>query len=107
VFFEPTFQKHAKHACGGCQVHVLDRQTFQPVRTAVEMLHEFRLQDPRQFAWRDPPYEYEHDKRPIDILYGSTRLRDAIDAGEITSLLDSMTRDEERFREVRATFLLY
>src|SRR5262249_2412129 len=29
--FEPTFQKHAKHACGGCQIHVTDRQQFQPV----------------------------------------------------------------------------
>ena len=25
VFFEPTFQKHAKQTCGGCQLHVLDR----------------------------------------------------------------------------------
>ena len=107
VFFEPTFQKHAKRGCGGCQVHVLDRRTFQPVRTAVEMLHEFRLQDAKQFAWRDPPYEYEHDKMPIDILYGSSRLRDAIDAGDITSLLESMKSDEERFREMREAFLMY
>ena len=31
--FEPTFQKHARVACGGCQIHVLDRQAFQPVLT--------------------------------------------------------------------------
>ena len=46
------------------------------MRTAVEMIDEFRRQDPKQFAWRDPPYEYEHDKMPIDILYGSSRLRE-------------------------------
>src|SRR6476659_9268143 len=35
AFFEPTFQKHAKETCGGCQIHVLDRQKFRPVQTAV------------------------------------------------------------------------
>ena len=75
VFFEPTFQKHAKQTCGGCQIHVLDRAAFRPVRTAVELMAEFRRQDPARFAWREPPYEYEHDKQPIDILYGSDRLR--------------------------------
>src|SRR5206468_12336509 len=24
--FEPTFQKHAKQPCGGCQIHVTDRE---------------------------------------------------------------------------------
>ena len=36
---------------------------------------------PAASRWREPPYEYEHDKQPIDILYGSDRLRTAIDAG--------------------------
>ena len=79
VFFEPTFQKHAKQTCGGCQLHVLDREAFQPVRAAVELIDEFRRQNPSAFAWRQPPYEYEHDKWPIDILFGSDRLRTAID----------------------------
>ena len=84
VFFEPTFQKHAKQTCGGCQVHVLDRQAFEPVRTAVEMLDEFRRQDPNAVrAGAIPPYEYEHDKMPIDILYGSSRLREAVDPGTL------------------------
>ena len=46
VFFEPTFQKHARQTCGGCQLHVTDRQAFQPVRTAVELIDEFRRQNP-------------------------------------------------------------
>ena len=41
---------------------------------------EFRRQDPARFAWREPPYEYEHEKQPIDILYGSDRLRSTLDA---------------------------
>ena len=49
VFFEPTFQKHARQTCGGCQIHVLDRRAFQPLRAAVELIDEFRREDPAQF----------------------------------------------------------
>ena len=59
--FEPTFQKHAKQACGGCQIHVVDRQAFRPVLTGVALIDRFRRRDPDKFAWRQPPYEYEHD----------------------------------------------
>ena len=31
IVFEPTFQKHARVTCGGCQIHVTDRRTFKPV----------------------------------------------------------------------------
>jgi uncharacterized protein YbbC (DUF1343 family) len=106
--FEPTFQKHAKQTCGGCQIHVRDRDTFRPVRTAVELIAEFRRQAPTRFAWREPPYEYEHDKQPIDILYGSDRLRQTVDAGEdVAELVASWTRDEEDFRRSREAYLLY
>jgi uncharacterized protein YbbC (DUF1343 family) len=106
--FEPTFQKHAKQTCGGCQIHVRDRDTFRPVRTAVELIAEFRRQAPTRFAWREPPYEYEHDKQPIDILYGSDRLRRTVDAGEdVAGLVASWTRDEEGFRRSREPYLLY
>ena len=107
AFFEPTFQKHAGQTCGGCQIHVLDRETFRPVRTCVELIAEFRRQDPGRFEWREPPYEYEHEKMPIDILYGSEALRLAVEAGEVSSLVASWPEEEERFRRVREPFLLY
>ena len=108
VFFEPTFQKHAGQTCGGCQIHVTDRRTFGPVRVAVELIAEFRRQSPQSFAWRQPPYEYEHDKWPIDILYGSDRLRTSLDRGEdVHPLVDSWGNDEDGFRRVREKYLLY
>jgi len=108
VFFEPTFQKHAKQTCGGCQVHVLDRRRFRPVRTAIELIAEFRRQAPDRFAWREPPYEYEHDQQPIDILSGSDRLRKTIDAGEdVGACVASWKTDEESFRQLRQKYLLY
>jgi uncharacterized protein YbbC (DUF1343 family) len=108
AFFEPTFQKYARETCGGCQIHVTDTRTFKPVRTAVELLAEFRRQNPERFAWREPPYEYEHDKQPIDILYGSDRLRRTLDTGgDIADVIASWKPDEEAFRERRRPFLLY
>ena len=108
AFFEPTFQKHAKQTCGGCQIHVVDRRRFRPVRTAVELLAEFRLQDPARFAWREPPYEYEHDKQPIDILYGSARLRAVLgEGGDASAIAAAWTPDEDAFRRTRERYLLY
>jgi uncharacterized protein YbbC (DUF1343 family) len=108
VFFEPTFQKHARRTCGGCQMHVLDRAAFAPLRTAVELIDEFRREDPDRFEWREPPYEYEHDKEPIDILYGSDQLRRTMDAdGDVEALVDSWRGDEDDFRRQREKYLLY
>ena len=108
VFFEPTFQKHARQTCGGCQLHVTDRDAFQPVRTGVELIAGFRRQNPGAFAWRQPPYEYEHDKWPIDILYGSDRLRTALDAGEdVERLVEGWPEEEAAFRRTREPYLLY
>jgi uncharacterized protein YbbC (DUF1343 family) len=108
VFFEPTFHKHAQTLCGGCQIHVTDRRAFRPMRTAVEMLAEFHREAPGRTLWRNPPYEYERVKPPIDILYGSDRLRRGIDAGEnAASIVGSWPREEDAFRKVRERFLLY
>jgi uncharacterized protein YbbC (DUF1343 family) len=108
AFFEPTYQKHAKTPCGGCQIHVTDRRAFRPYRAAIELLAEFRREAPDRFAWRDPPYEYEYEKPPIDILYGSDRLRRTIDAGDdVARLAADWPADEEAFRTLRAPYLMY
>ena len=44
---------------------------------------------------------------PIDILYGSSRLREAVDAGKIASVIDSAKHDEEQFLKIREEYLLY
>ena len=113
--FEPTFNKHAKQICGGAFLHVTDRQTFQPVLTYIGILQEAirqsGLHDPAGlprgsqfeaasaettlpgFAWKLPPYEYVHDRRPIDILAGNDWLADAIE--EMTPL----QKIQERFSD--------
>ena len=106
--FEPTFQKHAKQTCGGCQIHVTDRLAFRPVLTGVALIQMFRNLNPQNFAWRQPPYEYEHDKLPIDILAGSAALREQIESNlGALDIAASWREEEEAFREIRRPYLLY
>jgi uncharacterized protein YbbC (DUF1343 family) len=106
--FEPTFQKHARTSCGGCQIHVLDRGALQPCSVAAALLLEFRRAAPDRFAWRQPPYEYEHDKLPIDILAGSPDLREQIDADQpLDVIVGSWQGEIEAFRRMREEFLMY
>ena len=108
ALFEPTFHKHAGKGCAGCQVHVLDRRTFQPVEAGVALIEAFRAADPDLFRWKDPPYEYEFDKMPIDCLAGSSQLREQIDAGvPARDIARSWEADIAAFLKVREHFLLY
>jgi uncharacterized protein YbbC (DUF1343 family) len=69
-YFQPTFQKFAGQLCGGAQIHVIDRDEFRPFQTGVEIIREIGRLHPDQFAWKQPPYEYEREKLPIEILLG-------------------------------------
>ena len=79
VWFVPTFDKWQGIRCGGVSVHVVDRAAARPYRTALAILASVRRLWPDQFAWRPPPYEYEHEKMPIDIIAGGPDVRLAID----------------------------
>jgi uncharacterized protein YbbC (DUF1343 family) len=106
--FEPTFQKHAQRPCGGCQIHVTDRNRFRPVLTGAALIQTFRRLGPSSFAWRPPPYEYEHEKLPIDILAGSDRLRQQVESNvALDEIAASWREDEQAFEQVRRKYLLY
>jgi uncharacterized protein YbbC (DUF1343 family) len=108
VIFEPTFHKHAREACGGCQIHVTDRQAFLPVLASVAVMAAFHRANPGRFAWRQPPYEYEHDKMPIDILAGSPSLREHIERGTgAREIAASWEASVAAFDAVRRACLLY
>jgi len=108
IVFEPTFHKHAKHPCGGCQLHVTSRDVFRPVETGIVLMEAFKHAAHGQFAWKQPPYEYEHTKMPIDVLYGSAKLREGLDANlSAAEMARGWTDGVTRFAELRKPFLLY
>jgi uncharacterized protein YbbC (DUF1343 family) len=70
AYFQPTFHKFAGQLCGGAQFHVTDRKTFLPFWTTIAILNQLREDYTEFFLWKEPPYEYEHKKLPIEILIG-------------------------------------
>ncbi len=106
--FQPTFQKHAGRLCGGAQVHVLDREKFKPFKTGVAILKAIHNTYPRDFAWNQPPYEYEEVNLPIDILAGSSRLRKDIESWKDLDEMEKWWKKEAKaFDKVRRKFLIY
>ena len=108
VEFIPTFHKWQEVRIGGVQIHVTDRPSFQPFRCGLALLKEYHDAAPSRFHWNDPPYEYEEEKLPIDILCGTDRIRMGLDGGvEIADLEASWHQELESFQTLREEFLLY
>jgi uncharacterized protein YbbC (DUF1343 family) len=108
VYFEPTFQKFAKTMCGGVQVHIHNRDLFEPYLTGIAVLSAVKSLYPDSFQWRQPPYEYETIKLPIEILCGGDRAPRWIEAGASPGEIRSgWQEDVARFKALRQRYLLY
>ncbi len=103
--FVPTFNKHAGEMCYGGEIHILDRSVFRPLRAALGILLEvFRYSRTR---WNDPPYEYEYNKMPVDILSGGPEVREAINASDYEALLELAGGNPVQYTEFTNDILLY
>jgi uncharacterized protein YbbC (DUF1343 family) len=106
--FEPTFHKWTGELCRGFQLHVTDRLDFKPYFNTLAILGVIRELYPEDFAWRQPPYEYETERLPIDLLTGDAAIREGLDKGAPVADLEAAWQGElEEFMEARREFLLY
>ncbi|MHB8069852.1 MAG: exo-beta-N-acetylmuramidase NamZ family protein [Desulfobaccales bacterium] len=106
--FEPTFHKWAGELCLGFQMHVTDRRSFKPYFTTLALLGVIRELYPKDFAWRQPPYEYETERLPIDLLTGDKAIRERLDKGmPVPELEAGWQKELGQFLEVRREFLIY
>ena len=106
--FEPTFQKHSGVTCGGGQLHVTDLDEFRPVHTAVAILCGARELAPDDFRWREPPYEYETENAPSDILWGHDGLRLGVyAAASPNAIIREPAADVEAFEASVTQDLIY
>ena len=106
--FQPTFHKFQDHSCGGVQIHVKDRSIFRPFLTTLTLIQRTYDLYNGQMLWRDPPYEYETEKLPFDILCGTDHVRRTIEAGlPVAALQKEWADDGARFARERKPFLLY
>jgi uncharacterized protein YbbC (DUF1343 family) len=112
-FFEPMFHKYAGEMCAGIQIHTDNRDyghdRFRPYRLAALLLKAVRTADPSYEIWRLFPYEYETERRAIDLLSGGTFLREWVDdpAAGAADFDHRLNRDEADWAEMRAPYLIY
>ncbi len=108
AYFEPTFQKHAGKICGGVQLHVQNRDLLEPYLTGIAVIQMIRSLYPDAFQWRQPPYEYESRRMPIEILCGGHTIPAQIEAGtSLDEIRQAWHQDVADFKELRKDYLLY
>ena len=108
TWFQPTFHKWAGEVCGGFQLHVTDRRAFKPYFTTLAILQVVLQLYPDQFHWRQPPYEYEYDRLPIDLLTGDPKIRQGLEKNlPLVQLEQDWTMGLQEFLQQRQEHLLY
>jgi uncharacterized protein YbbC (DUF1343 family) len=108
VRFQPTFDKHRGESCGGGALHVMDAGAVRSFEFTLALLAAANRLAPDDFAWLPPPYEYEHERPPIDILFGSDRLRTALERDLSADVLEDLSHlDEAAWRDRIEASLLY
>ena len=111
--FEPTFHKYTGQLCSGVQIHTDDpaynHETFRPWRLQALAFKALRTEIPDYPLWRNFPYEYEVDRLAIDVINGSSLLREWVDdAQALPEDLENIAHsDEKSWEEERLAFLLY
>ncbi len=108
IAYEPTFHKDAGESVRGFQLHVMDRNRYRPVAASVALIAAIRACHAEAFAWAEPPYEYEHDRLPIDLIFGTDEVRRAIEEGLAPdAIAGRWTGSVEAFEKRVGPHLLY
>jgi uncharacterized protein YbbC (DUF1343 family) len=106
--FVPTWDKHAGVRCHGVELFVTSPERFRPFRTGLAAVARARAQDPGRFAWRTEPYEFVADVLAFDLLCGSSREREALEAGApLAEMARALEAEEREFAARRAPYLRY
>jgi uncharacterized protein YbbC (DUF1343 family) len=107
-YFRPTFNKWKNERCGGFMIHVIDPITYRPYRTSLALLTIIKKTYGDEFTWRKPPYEYDFERFPIDLILGDASIRLALEEGkESKELIADYIQELEGFLEFRKPYLIY
>ena len=97
--FRPEFGKHAGELCGGAYIRVFDRTAIRAVDLGVYVLAAVKQVAPSALQWREEAYEFVKDVPAIDLLWGSTELRETIDNDlNISNLIKSSWSEAASFK---------
>ena len=99
VWFTPTFSKFAGHQCGGCQLHVTDREAYQSVATTLSILAAVKE------LYGD---KLEFHAAYFDKVLGTSSVREALERGEpAAKIVAAFQPGLADFEKLREPYLLY
>ena len=99
AWFTPSFSKHQGKLCGGCQIHVLDRATYRPVATTLQILKTIR---------DSYPTKLELHASYFDKVMGTTTVRTALEQGQpVADIVSGFGAGLKQFSALRKPYLLY
>jgi uncharacterized protein YbbC (DUF1343 family) len=108
VLFRPTFHKWEGEICRGFMIHILDHRLYRPYFSALVLLKAILELHKEQFAWKKPPYEYEYDQMPIDLILGDSSLKIKIEKGaDLLEIQERWVEELKDFLEWRKSYFLY
>lgn len=108
LVFEPTSGKWAQTACSGFHLHVTDAALFRPYRTSLALLQAVVQLYPGEFRYKEPPYEYDFERLPMDLILGDGEVRQQLQEGvPIPALEEGWRSGLEKFQELRRGYFLY
>jgi uncharacterized protein YbbC (DUF1343 family) len=108
VFFKPEFSKYRGEVCKGILVHPENIVDFRSFAVYYEIIRLVRNFYPGKFAWKEPPYEFEYERLPIDMICGSDFIRRSIEKNDPFKEIEAKISAElQEYREIIENFLLY
>lgn len=104
-YFTPAFSKYADERCGGVQIHVTDRDSYQSVETALHMLATALELWSNDFEWLPPSYD---DRYHFDLLAGTHKTREDLSRGvAVGEIIENWRSGLQFFNDLREGYLLY
>jgi len=106
--FIPTFNKFKDSLCYGFQIHVINKKLFNSYKTGLAIIYALYKMYSKDFKFLDPPYEYEFEKKPIDILIGNSSFRESLDEKQSFNFIYSkLEKTNKNFKKVINKYKLY
>ena len=106
--FEPTSGKWQGKLCRGFQIHVTEPDNYLPYITSLKLLQAVMRHHAKDFSWKNPPYEYEFEKLPIDLIIGDSEIRKRMERlDSLDDIAESWKPELNRFVHDSRDYHLY
>jgi len=106
--FEPTANKYNGKLCKGFQIHVCNASAYAPYATSLRLLQAVLACHADAFQWKSPPYEYEFEKLPIDLIIGDSDIRQQLERLDpLDGIMASWKDKTDIFQQISRKYYLY